>query len=113
MGTGFATTGVFRVAFMLKRATTIPVRRFMTAAVISHHALDAQNPRHVTTVSLSLWKMDRAPIRDVRMKLHVISMGLRVAMMVPVPTPAATMPLRATLMLLLDVMMDLVCTQVA
>ena len=110
---GFATTGAFRDAFMPKRATTIPVHRSTMAAANSPHAMDAQTQRHATTIRHSQWRMDLVLIRDVQMWPLAILMGLLVSTTAAALILGATIPWRATLMLLLDVMMDLASTRAA
>jgi hypothetical protein len=112
-GTGFATTGAFRGAFIPKHATTIPARRFTMAAVILPHAMGVQTRLHATLVRGTPWRTGLVFIRGVRMQRRAILMGLRVAMMAPALTPVAPIPLRATLTLRRDVMMDLACIRVA
>ena len=96
---------------MLKRATTTPVRRFTTAAVISPHAMGVLTQKHATSVHRIRWRTGLVLIRGVQMWPLAILMGLLVATTAAALIPGATIPWRATLMLLLDVMMDLACTQ--
>ena len=105
----FATTGAFRGAFMLKRATTTPAHRFTMAVVILPHAMDVQTQRPATIVRHSQWRTGPVFIQDARMRPRAILMGLRVAKMAPALILVAPIPLLATLMVLLDVMLDLAC----